>query len=450
MTFSSNVAGGISPGERWQKALNDAAGRCEAVVFLISRGWLASRWCLEELALAHKLNKRLFGVLIDTVEIKDVPARLSAEWQLIDLESGRDGVRFDVELPGGQQGFATFSAAGLDRLRAGLVKAGLDPRYFAWPPPKDPGRAPYRGLAPMEEEDAGIFYGREAATIAALDQLRGLAEAAPPRMMAVLGASGAGKSSFMRAGLIPRLKRDDRNFLVLRVVRPERAAISGKSGLVASLQAAGEALGLKWTRARVAKVVTGPTEDVLAFFLRLLAAVSSTGTGQASLPAIVLPIDQAEELFLAEGREEAQALLSLLAMLLNHGQPRLIALVTIRTDSYEKLQQAPQLTDISQSPFNLPALARGAYQRVIEGPAERLAGTDRVLKIEPALTAALLADIEQGGAKDALPLLAFTLERLYADHGSDGDLTLQGVRGERRIAGAIEAAVERAFLAADD
>src|SRR5262249_12652547 len=146
------------------------------------------------------------------------------------------------------------------------------------------------------------------------------------------GASGAGKSSFMRAGLIPRLKRDDRNFLVLPVVRPERAAMSGKSGLVASLQAAGETLGLKWTRARIAREVAGPDADVAAFFLRLLAALKTTGSGPKSLPTIILPIDQAEELFLAEGREEAQALLSLLAKLLELEQPRLIALVTIRTD----------------------------------------------------------------------------------------------------------------------
>ncbi|WP_287240550.1 TIR domain-containing protein [Mesorhizobium sp.] len=142
-----DATSGISPGERWQKALNDAAGRCEAVVFLISRQWLESRWCHEELALANKLNKRLFGILIDTVVLKDLPARLRDEWQLIDLESGRDGVRLDVELPNGQQGFATFSASGLGRLRAGLVKAGLDPRFFAWPPVNDPQRILSRASA---------------------------------------------------------------------------------------------------------------------------------------------------------------------------------------------------------------------------------------------------------------------------------------------------------------
>lgn len=83
-----SASSGIAPGERWQKALTDAAGRCEVVVFLISLDWLSSRWCHEELALAHKLNKRMFGVLIDSVSIEDVPARLRDEWQ------------FEVDPPG--------------------------------------------------------------------------------------------------------------------------------------------------------------------------------------------------------------------------------------------------------------------------------------------------------------------------------------------------------------
>ena len=65
-------------------------------------------------------------------------------------------------------------------------------------------------MRPLEAEDAGIFFGREAPTIEALDRLRGLSEAAPPRFLVILGASGAGKSSFLRAGLLPRLARDDR------------------------------------------------------------------------------------------------------------------------------------------------------------------------------------------------------------------------------------------------
>ena len=94
----------------------------------------------------------------------------------------------------------------------------------------DPNGAPYRGLKPLEDDDAGIFNGRDAPMIVGLDHLRGLREAAPPRLLVILGASGAGKSSFLRAGLMPRLVRDDRNFLTLPIIRPERAALTLDSG----------------------------------------------------------------------------------------------------------------------------------------------------------------------------------------------------------------------------
>jgi CHASE2 domain-containing sensor protein len=112
------------------------------------------------------------------------------------------------------------------------------------------------------------------------------------------------------------------------------------------------------------------------------------------------------------------------------------------------LQAAPSLEGIKQHTFSLGPMPKGAYQEVIEGPARRL-GNRRALEIEPQLTSALLTDIEAGGAKDALPLLAFTLERLYLEYGGDGDLKLSEYEQLGRIKGAIEAAVERAFSAAD-
>jgi putative ribosome biogenesis GTPase RsgA len=55
--------------------------------------------------------------------------------------------------------------------------------------------------------------------IEAIDHLRGFREALPPRLLVILGASGAGKSSFLRAGLFPRLKRDNQAFLPLPIMR---------------------------------------------------------------------------------------------------------------------------------------------------------------------------------------------------------------------------------------
>jgi hypothetical protein len=222
---------GIAAGERWERALHEAASRCEAVLFLVSRAWLASVWCRRELNLAHALNKRLFGVLIEDLPVGELPEDLTGTWQIVRLAAGRDHVVLRAVLPiTHEEAHVHFSAEGLQRLKHGLEEAGLDAKYFAWPPPSDPNRPPYRGLRPLEAEDAGIFFGRSGPIVEALDRLRGL-ETTPPRLLVILGASGAGKSSFLRAGLFPRLKRDDRNFLPLPIIRPERAAISGETGV---------------------------------------------------------------------------------------------------------------------------------------------------------------------------------------------------------------------------
>ena len=102
-----------------------------------------------------------------------------------------------------------------------------------------------------------------------------------------------------------------------------------------------------------------------------------------------------------------------------------------------------------QETLSLPPMPKGSYAEVIKGPARRLDGTARALKIEDGLVDALLADIEAGGAKDALPLLAFTLERLYDEYHAGGHLKLSHYNELGRVKGSIEAAVERAFKAAD-
>ena len=94
-------------------------------------------------------------------------------------------------------------------------------------------------------------------------------------------------------------------------------------------------------------------------------------------------------------------------------------------------------------------MPKGSYAEVIKGPARRLEGTPRALDIEDTLVDALLADIEAGGAKDALPLLAFTLERLYGEYHAGGNLKLAHYDALGRVKGSIEAAVERALKAAD-
>ncbi len=432
-------AGGIKPGERWERALYEHAARCEAVLFLISRNWLASDWCRREYELARKLNKRIFVVVVDDLAIPELPDYLTETHQAVALGAGADHRVFRVRRPETQEEHhVTFSKEGLARLKAGLTKAGLDPRFFAWPPENDPGRAPYRGLSPMEADDAGIFFGRDAPIVQALDALRGLAEAAPPRLFVLLGASGAGKSSFLRAGLLPRLDRDDRHFLPLPVIRPEHAMLKSERGLVSAIAAACAKAGLPETRAQIRQASEAGAQALRPILARL--------AGEAT---IVISIDQAEELFRAEGAADGEAFLSLLRDLTAVDGPRIIALFTIRSDSYDALERARPLEGLPQRTFALLPMPHGAYQTVIEGPAARLPTAGRGFEIEPALTQKLLEDIEAGGGADALPLLSFTLEQLYLDHEAAKRVTRADYESFGGFRGVIEAAMARVFAAAD-
>jgi hypothetical protein len=69
---------------------------------------------------------------------------------------------------------------------------------------------------------------------------------------------------------------------------------------------------------------------------------------------------------------------------------------------------AKALEGVTQQTLSLPPMPRGAYQTIVEGPAQRLKDTDRLLVIEPALVQALLADIEEGGG--------WTCPRLVKSH----------------------------------
>jgi hypothetical protein len=406
-----------------------------------------------EFLLAQTLGKLIFGVIVEPSPLTDLPTEMTAEWQVVDLTLGTRDYEAIVSLPPGQtKTKVAFAKGGLDRFRIGLLKAGLDPNYFAWPPDSEPNRPPYCGLRPLESDDAGIFFGREARIVEALELLGDLREASPPRLLVILGASGAGKSSFLRAGLLPRLARDDRNFLPLPIMRPERAAISGETGFLPALEGALLAANIATTRDDLRIAIAGGAIK-LRPLLRAL-AVKATPTSlddktEPKAPTLILPIDQGEELFLAEGQEEARAFLLLLNDLLRDDFPAMAAVFTIRSDNYANLQLAKELEGLRKELLSLPPMPKGSYAEVIKGPARRLEGSKRALRIEESLVDALLADIEEGGAKDALPLLALTLERLYGEFHAGGQLKLEHYSQLGGVKGSIEKAVERAFNAAD-
>src|SRR5262249_14508534 len=193
---------GIAGGERWARALEEAATRCEAVLFLVSEDWLASKWCADECQLANKLNKKLFALLIDDVSLDRLPGGFAAQWQVVRL-TGEPAERFLTVHPRTQhQSPVWIAEAGLKSLKRGLEKVGIGAETFELQPaPNGPfgWRTPYRGLEALEPEDAAVFFGRSADIARSIDALRGLASRRAPRLLVILGASGTGKSSFLRA-----------------------------------------------------------------------------------------------------------------------------------------------------------------------------------------------------------------------------------------------------------
>ena len=192
-------ARGLVAGQRWAKALEEAATRCEAVLFVVSTDWLALKWCSDEYQLASQLNKKLFALLVDEIPLDRLPGGLAAQWQVVRLR-GEPAERFLTVHPLTQhQSPVHIARAGLQSLKRGLEKAGIGAETFTLQPdPQGPfgWRAPYRGLEALEPEDAAVFFGRNADIVRGIDTLRGLAAHHPPRLLVTLGASGLANPRF--------------------------------------------------------------------------------------------------------------------------------------------------------------------------------------------------------------------------------------------------------------
>ena len=346
---------------------------------------------------------------------------------------------------------------GLYRLRDAIRGTGISAHSFVWPPPDDVDRAPYRGWEPFEQVDAAVFFGRDAPIVHGLDELRGMRAAETKSLFVVLGPSGTGKSSFLRAGLLPRLAREDRRFTLLGVVRPGRNALTGDTGLAAAIWHARDKLGLSApSLGEIKSACSDDVERVRELLVEVQQKATdrlpdpASGDERPAPPTLILPLDQAEELFSADAGAQGAELMSLIRRLTVRTdlQPlSLIVVATIRTDRYEVMQTHPELAGVESRVFDdLKPMPPTQFKEVIIGPAARASEGGRRLAISPDLVERLLVDAAEGA--DTLPMLSLTLARLYADYGSTGELTVEqyeAMGGMRRV---VETEINE-ILAAD-
>jgi hypothetical protein len=171
---------GIAAGAEWEHVLYQKLRMCRGVVALCSPHWLASPWCVAEAMMARERGKPVFLLAKEGSSVPDFLKDL----QFISLS-----------------GLAPQQV--LERLLGGLRAAGISDDF---PLPK----RPYPGLEPFTENDAAIFFGRDADFAGVLARLRQrLSNNANAKgFIVVLGASGCGKSSLARAGVLPRLTHE--------------------------------------------------------------------------------------------------------------------------------------------------------------------------------------------------------------------------------------------------
>ena len=433
--FDVDPETGVRTGVRWTEALWQMNARCEAVICLLSSSWASSAECHAEYRQAEGMRKPIFCARIESFSENDV----TRAWQSCDLFG--DGPAAEVVVDGETQP-VQLQVDGLHRLLAGLRAVGIGADSFAWPPPGDPHRSPYRGWQPLESVDAAVYFGRDAQILRALDELREMSTAGRERMFVILGPSGVGKSSFLRAGLLPRLHRDDRRFLTMSVVRPQRRALTGETGLARSIHDLRKDAGLSRPSLGEIKNAISDADTVRAWLAEAALAARDRlpdASGSERPPTLVLSLDQAEELFGADAGEEGPAFLELLGQLLSDVDSSgldMSVVATIRSDRYEPLQTAPQLSAVQSRLFDrLKAMPQAQFTEVICGPARRAAEAGFTFDLAPELVDRLAQDAS-GGA-DTLPLLALTLSRLYEDYaGSQDAITVdryEAMGGMRRV-----------------
>ena len=278
------------------------------------------------------------------------------------------------------------------------------------------GRNPYKGLRAFSEADAPDFHGA-AAQLARLRQ-----ELNEARFVAVVGPSGSGKSSLVRAGLLPHVRAagafvmtmfpgthplDEIETALLRIaVDPPpslRALLEEERGLVRAVKQC---------------VPAGDAE-------------------------VVLVIDQFEELYtLTSTAIEREWFLAALVELIGDPRARVRVVATIRADFYDRPLLhgglGPALRDHT---VPVTPLSAAELEQAITGPATR-----EGVVVEQALVAQLVADVT--AQPGSLPLLQYTLTELF-DHRQGTTMTLRVYEEVGGVAGALAKQAEAVFAALD-
>ncbi len=379
-------------------------------------------------------------------------ARLSAR-SISDLERGitRTTHRDTAELLAAALGLAgpardAFVAAARGR---GPVEAVLAAREGRTPDAGRGAECPYRGLLPFSESDAKVFYGREqlAEKLAARVSRGGL--------VVVTGASGSGKSSLLRAGLVPILAQGQQ---IPGSDRWPRIVMTPTKDPLTELATRLAAVGGPDALAVRDGLAQHPDQAHLAIRSAVLAAAArrdqerSASTDNA--PRLVLIVDQFEQVFTLNpdlsGKATRQAFIAALCSAAAspagpEQEPPALVAIAVRGDFWDRCAAVPELIGALQDgQFVVGPMTESELRVAITGPAET-AG----LRIEPGLTDTILGDLRVAGGEGSagvLPLLSQAMALTWEKR--DGDrLTSHGYGLTGGVSRAVQTGADRVYEA---
>lgn len=405
----------LTPGDRWGEKIEQGLRQATALVVYVGKSGVR-HWVDQEVWVAldrstKERDFRLIPVLGEGVNPEQLPLFLQ-QYHWLDLRAGwTNAGQFKALL----EGATGTRAQGVSLL--------------------PPGKSPFRGLQFFDVEDSLLFFGRETEIQDLLNKLR------TDSFLAVVGDSGSGKSSLVRAGLIPALHRgrfhDGKGWVEswrVAIVRPGDEPFGelaeGLPGLSPSMSEMEKKGFLKDLKEELATTRDGLRNAIAS----LVPHESKTRT--------LLVVDQFEELFtLNRGldaetekrqKEKRRAYLdSLFAAARLQTERPVHVLITLRADFYSHCWEHDELTSrMGKNQYNVQRVSAEHLRDAIEKPLA-LAGA----KAQPGLVDALLNDV--GDKSSNLPLLEHALSQLW-DKRAGSEITYESYTQIGRLSGALE------------
>src|SRR5271165_464963 len=368
----------LAAGVRWRSKLEDTLSSCKAVAIFVGPSEMGS-WQQREVDVALDLQSRSRNLPVIPVLLPGCEPPLGFLRQLTWVDLRTQALDLGIAILAKA---ARGEPPGPDlQKHLDVVRASI---------------CPYRGLLHFREEDAPFFFGREVPVERRMEEMQ------RQPFVAVVGASGSGKSSVVRAGLVPKLRRDrDTAWETVILVPTDQPLNALARAFLPLLEPSMGEVDRLAEATKLAGHFRSGTISLYDIVGRILEKQSGTDR-------VLIVVDQFEELYTLTSDEEARRRFvdELLAASSPAGSKANITL-TLRGDFVGKALAYRPLSDrLQDAQINLGPMTREELERAIRKPAEKIQ-----LEFEAGLVRRILNDV--GDEPGNLPLLEFVLKELW-------------------------------------